>query len=118
MTSPYKFYQFWINIDDADLPKFTRYFTLRSQDEIEAREAELVNNKPEQKRLLAEELTVRIHSQAAYESVLKVSELLFGRNADRDMVLGLDEDELEMIASEIPSYRVSKDLLDTLMRVS
>jgi tyrosyl-tRNA synthetase len=118
MTSPYKFYQFWINIDDADLPKFTRYFTLHSQAEIEAREAELADNKPEQKRLLAEELTIRIHSQAAYESVLKVSELLFGRNADRDMVLGLDEEELEMIANEIPSYRMSKYLLNTSVPIA
>ena len=55
-TSVYRFYQFWINADDADTPKFTRYFTLLSQEEIETREQELAGNPRELKRLLAEEL--------------------------------------------------------------
>lgn len=111
MTSPYKFYQFWINADDADIPKFTRYFTLHTREEIEAREQEFASDPRELKRLLAEELTKRIHGEGAYQSVLKVSELLFGRNADRDMLLSLSADELETVATEIPTFAVKKELL-------
>lgn len=111
MTSPYKFYQFWINADDADLPGFTRYFTLLSQEEIESREQELADNPRELKRLLAEELTIRVHSQADYQSVLKVSELLFNRNADKEMLMGLEEKELATVAQEIPSFSVDRTAL-------
>lgn len=111
MTSPYKFYQFWINADDADIPGFTRYFTLLSQEEIESREQQLAGNPRELKRLLAEELTVRVHSQADYQSVLKVSELLFNRNADKEMLMGLEEKELAVVAQEIPSFSVDRTAL-------
>lgn len=112
MTSPYKFYQFWINADDADIPKFTRYFTLHSKEEIEAREQEFASDPRELKRLLAEELTKRIHGEEAYQSVLKVSELLFGRNADREMLLSLSAGELETVANEIPTFQVKKELFE------
>ncbi len=108
LTSPYAFYQFWINAADADISKFTRYFTFHSQEEIERREAELQGNPQELKRLLAEELTVRIHGQEAYDSVLKVSELLFDRKASREQLLGLTEAELSTVAAEIPSFELPK----------
>lgn len=108
MTSPYKFYQFWINADDADIPKFMRYFTLRSREEVEALEKEHADNPRELKRLLAEELTIRIHSEEAHQSVLKVSELLFGRSATRENLLDLSERELETVANEIPTFTVEK----------
>jgi tyrosyl-tRNA synthetase len=111
MTSPYKFYQFWINADDADLPNFTRYFSLQSKEEIEAAEAAHADNPRELKRQLAEELTVRIHSQAAYESVLKVSELLFNKKANRDNLLAMQPDDLKTVAQEIPAHRVPLDQL-------
>ena len=111
MTSPYKFYQFWINADDADLPNFTRYFTLLSQEEIETRERELADNPRELKRLLAEELTIRIHSAEDYASVLKVSELLFNRRANKEMLASLDVKELETVASEIDSFSVDRNAL-------
>lgn len=109
LTSPYQFYQFWINAADDDIPKFTRYFTLKSQEEIEAREAELAGNPQALKRLLAEEITTRVHSEAAYRSVLKVTELLFNRRASQEQLLALDTDELAMVAAEIPSFKVAKD---------
>ncbi|MCO6479301.1 MAG: tyrosine--tRNA ligase [Phaeodactylibacter sp.] len=111
LTTPYKFYQFWINAADADIPKFTRYFTLKSREEIEAREAELAGNPQELKRLLAEELTIRVHSEEDYRSVLRVSELLFGRKATREHLLELGESELATVASEIPSFTVDKNAL-------
>lgn len=111
MTSPYRFYQFWINADDADLPKFTRYFTLKSQEEVEAMEKEFMDDPRERKRLLAEELTRRIHSDEAYEAVLQVSELLFNRKAGKDTLLGLSEDVLGEVAREIPSFQVPAGLV-------
>jgi tyrosyl-tRNA synthetase len=111
MTSPYKFYQFWINADDADIPTFTRYFTLHSQQEIEAREKDLAEDPRELKRLLAEELTVRVHSKEDYESVLKVSELLFNRKARKETLLDLSLQDLKTVAEEIPSFSIPKDSL-------
>ena len=107
MTSAYKFYQFWINADDRDLPSFTRYFTLKSQEEIEAREIEFGDNPNELKRLLAEELTIRVHSQDDYDSVLKVSELLFNKKANADFLKSLDAKTLTTVAEEIPSVQLS-----------
>ena len=112
LTSPYKFYQFWINANDEDVPRFMRYFTLRTREELEALEAEHAGNPQELKRLLAEELTVRIHSEEDYRSVLRVSELLFGRHAGRDELLGLSDAELQTVASEIPSYSISRTALE------
>lgn len=109
LTSPYQFYQFWINADDADIPKFTRYFTLRTQAEVEQQEREL--DIRERKRVLAEELTVRIHGQEAYESVLRVSELLFGRQAGKEHLASLSAGELATVAQEIPTYTIPQSLL-------
>src|SRR5690606_5201071 len=81
LTSPYQFYQFWINADDRDTPRFTRYFTLHSREEIEARETQYAGDPQTLKRLLAEELTRRVHSEEALQSVLRVTDLLFGRSA-------------------------------------
>jgi len=110
MTSPYRFYQFWLNAEDDNIAKYTRYFTLRSKEEVEAAELEFAGNPNELKRMLAEELTIRIHSQEAYESVKKVSELLFGRNSDRDHLLSLSEMELQTVAEEIPHHKVPRSL--------
>lgn len=105
LTSPYKFYQFWINADDADLPKYFRYFSLKTKNDIEQLEKEYADNPRELKRILAEELTIRIHSQEDYEAVLKVTDLLFGK-ADSDILRGLNPNDLEMIAGEIPSFKI------------
>ncbi|MEY2950615.1 MAG: tyrosine--tRNA ligase [Saprospiraceae bacterium] len=112
MTSPYKFYQFWINADDADLPKFIRYFSLKSREEIETTEKDLANDPRELKEWLAEELTVRIHGQEAYDGVKKVSEILFNKKADAVMLQGLSEKELEFVLAEIPSFQLNKEILD------
>jgi len=111
MTTPYKFYQFWINADDKDLPKYTRYFSLKSKEEVEALEKEHADNPTALKRILAEELTTRVHSREDFESVLKVSELLFNRKASRETLFELSETALMTVAGEIPSFTVSRDLL-------
>lgn len=105
MTTPYKFYQFWLNADDRDVPKFLRYFSLKSREEIEGMENSL--SAQEIKRVFAEELTVRIHGQKAYETVLSVSKLLFDPKADASTLQSLDAHTLAQVAEEIPSPQAS-----------
>jgi tyrosyl-tRNA synthetase len=112
MTSPYQFYQFWINADDADIPKFMRYFTLKSKEEVEKIETDLKDNPREYKRLLAEELTIRVHSREDYESVLRVSEILFNKKASAEQLQSLSERELATIAQEIPSFRIERKKIE------
>jgi len=111
MTSPYQFYQFWINADDTDIPTFMRYFSLRTPEEISSLEKTHDGNPQEYKRLLAEELTIRVHSREDYESVLRVSEILFNRNASAAQLRSLHEGELKTIAGEIPSFTFPRGLL-------
>ncbi len=112
MTSPYKFYQFWLNAADADLPKFIRFFTLKSRAEVEAMEAELADNLNEQKRILAEELTIRVHSKEAFESAQSVSQLLFNKKANEDTCKNMDSAALATVAQEIPSFELNKSELN------
>lgn len=105
MTSPYKFYQFWINCDDADLPKFMRFFSLKPIEDIEQSEITHVGNPRELKRILAEEITVRVHSQEDFENVLKVSDILFGK-ADAETLKSMSPEQLETIAGEIPTAKI------------
>jgi tyrosyl-tRNA synthetase len=115
MTSPYKFYQFWLNSDDLDLPKFIRYFSLKTQEEIESLEK---NETPQNiKRILAEEITVRIHGEAAYQSVLSVSKLLFDPKANESTLHEMDATTLAAIAKDIPSYHLARDGFTTGINV-
>jgi len=111
MTTPYAFYQFWINADDKDIGKFTRYFTLLSKEEIEAREKEFEGNDRMLKKLLAEELTKRVHSPEDYAAVQKVSELLFNSKASTETLMSLDAKSLATVSEEIISFKISKDAL-------
>ncbi len=99
MTSPFEFYQFWINAADQDIGKFIRYFTLKTKEEVEAAEAEFANNPNALKQMLAEELTIRVHSKEAYESVQKVTDILFNKKANKDALLALKEADLKIVAS-------------------
>ncbi|MCU0390670.1 MAG: tyrosine--tRNA ligase [Thermoflexibacter sp.] len=120
MTSPYKFYQFWLNVADADLPKLLRVFTLWDRETIENFDNEPDKNKV--KRELAKDMTIRIHSTSDYEQAVKASELLFkGTLADFNQT---DEQLLNEIFDGVPQIEVSKsdyenttnvtDLLSTL----
>jgi len=114
LTSPYRFYQFWINAADADIPTFVRYFTFFDQDTILKREKDL--DIREQKLLLAEELTVRIHGKDAYQAVLKVTDLLFNKPSDDQ--IDLSETELEMIANEIPTFDISSEAINKNLTIN
>lgn len=109
MTSPYRFYQFWINADDRDLPKFFRYFSFKSREEIEALES--TESAQNLKRIFAEELTRRIHGDTEYAKVQQVSELLFNPKANADALRAMDADTLAQVAEEIPSPLIPFDSL-------
>ena len=105
MTSPYKFYQFWLNVDDGDLPKLWRIFSLKTKAAIETLERE---NPQVQKRELARELTTRIHSEQDYEKVLKATQIVFNTKLKAPLIQKLSSDELDMLSREIPSKIVDK----------
>ncbi|HRG41665.1 MAG TPA: tyrosine--tRNA ligase [Saprospiraceae bacterium] len=107
LTSPYKFYQFWLNADDADLPKYLRYFTLKSKEEVENLEQTYANDPRSLKAILAEELTRRVHSDDDFKAVSQVSQLLFGNQAGPDTLLEMGINELHTIAEEIPCKAIS-----------
>lgn len=109
LTSPYKFYQFWLNADDRDLPKFLRYFSLKNREEIEA----LENTETPQaiKRIFAEEMTRRVHGDTEFEAVLAVSKLLFDPKADAETLRSLSVGTLAQVAEEIPSPKVAASVL-------
>lgn len=106
MTSPYKFYQFWINAADDDISKFTRYFSLKSREEIEENERKFAEDPRMLKQMLAEELTTRVHSLGEFHAVMNVSEILFNKNASRESLLKLSVADLLQIADEIPAFKI------------
>ncbi|HMQ08786.1 MAG TPA: tyrosine--tRNA ligase [Saprospiraceae bacterium] len=111
MTTPYQFYQFWINTDDADLPAFFRIFSLKSKEEIISIEA-AYNGQPNfLKQKLADELTARVHSQESLEAARSVSELLFGKLADKNTLLNMSEGALQLVSNEIPSINIPPEKL-------
>lgn len=109
MTSPYRFYQFWINSADADLPKYFRYFSMKSREEIEALEAENAGNPNQLKKILAEELTRRIHSDEDFESAFEVTSIVFAKG-DRSMLEKIKPAQFEEIAETI-GIRLSRQIL-------
>lgn len=112
MTTPYKFYQFWLNVDDRDLPKLFRYFSLLSREEIESLEAEFMGFPNALKAKLAEELTIRIHGQAAFQSAKNVTDILFNAKASKEQLYDLSQSDLALIANEIPSFEIPKSMLE------
>lgn len=112
MTSPYQFYQFWLNSDDADLGKLFRYFSFKTQTEVEDLEREYESDPRKLKQILAAEITERIHKKDAYQRVLKVSELLFNKDCNEQFVKGLSVLELEDVGQEIPNFSMEKNQLN------
>ncbi len=111
-TSPYKFYQFWLNVSDADAAKYIRIFTALSQEEIaglESEQAEAPHLRPLQKRL-AREITIMVHSEEDYDAAVEASGILFG-NATSEALKKLDEDTLLAVFEGVPQFEVSRDEL-------
>jgi len=91
-----------------NLKRVIFYFSLKSHEEIESNEKEYADNPRQLKAILAEELTRRVHSDEAYESVLNVSEILFNKKASKETLTALSVDDLELVAGEIQSFEASK----------
>lgn len=111
MTSPYQFYQFWINADDADVPMYLKYFSLKSKTEVLGMINDLSDDPRQLKSLLAEEITQRIHSEEAFEAVKDVSEIIFNRKLDSEAIKGISAQALNMVSKEIPSFELNKEKL-------
>lgn len=103
-TSPYAFYQFWLNTADADAYKFLRYFTFLSIEEIEAIEKADAERqgRPEAQAILAREVTILVHGQEALEAALRISQALFSGDLSE-----LSESELEQLCQDgMPSSKL------------
>jgi tyrosyl-tRNA synthetase len=104
-TSPYAFYQYWLNIEDADACRYLRLFTFleRSQiEEIEAEQAATPERRPAQRRL-AQEMTVMVHGDGEWRRAIEVSEALFGRGRLSEV----DPDRLEVALEAAPTVRLA-----------
>ncbi|GAB3169831.1 tyrosine--tRNA ligase [Myceligenerans halotolerans] len=114
MTSPYAFYQFWLNQADADVVNYLKVFTFRSREEIAALEAE-VAERPfarEAQKAIAGDVTTLVHGQAATSAVIEASQALFGRGE----LAGLDERTLAGAVAELPRVTAKAgDLITDLL---
>lgn len=112
-TSPYKFYQFWLNVSDADAEKYLKIFTFLTKEEIEELAAEHAQNpgaRPLQKRL-AKELTIMVHSEKDYEAAVEASQILFSNSA-AEALHQLDERTLLDIFEGVPRFTISRAELE------
>lgn len=108
-TTPYTFYQFWMNLSDEDAKRFIRIFTLLSQEEILSLEIEHDKN-PEQRLLqkaLAKDITIRVHSQKDYQAAIEASNILFGK-ATKENLTNLDEATFLSVFEGVPTYTLAK----------
>ena len=108
-TSPYKFYQYWINSSDEDVEKYIKIFSLRGKEAIESMIAEH-KEAPHQRllqRTLAEELTERVHSKEELETAIKASSILFGKSTTEDLV-SLNEQTLLQVFEGVPQTEISQ----------
>ncbi len=112
-TSPYQFYQFWLNVGDDDAKAYIRIFTLQKQHEIEVLETEH-NAAPHLRILqkaLAKDITVRVHGEEAFEKAIKSSEFLFG-NIGIEFLNELNDEEVEALFVGVPNFRINKNELE------
>ena len=113
-TSPYKFYQFWLNTADDDAKRYIKIFTELTEKEITLLIAEH-NTAPHERKLqkrLAEEVTTMVHSTKALQSAIEASEILFG-NATKQRLLKTDEKTLMAIFEGVPQFEIDRKLFDT-----
>lgn len=111
-TSVYKFYQFWLNLDDEGVIDYLKIYTMLSKDEIDDIEA-LHNTNPGARvaqKTLAKEATILVHGQERYQSVQRVTNVLFGGREFNT----LSADDIEVLAGEIPTIGLNKTMIEIL----
>lgn len=108
-TSPYKFYQFWLNTTDADAERFIKFYTFLPKEEIEAliEEHKTAPHERKLQKKLAEEVTEWVHEKEELEKAIKASEILFGRSTAEDLV-NLDEETFLEVFDGVPQKELSK----------
>jgi len=112
LTSPYKFYQYWLNTADEDAPKLLRIFTLLSKDEISALEAQHAcapHERPMQKAL-AKDITIRVHSEADFNAAVEASGILFGKGTTESL-RGLSESDFLSVFEGVPNAEIARDTI-------
>ncbi len=118
LTSPYKFYQFWLNVSDEDAEKHIKIFTVLSKEEID--ELIAANRQAPHKRLLqqrlAEEVTVMVHSREEYNRAVQASKILFGKSTTEELKT-LDEKTFLSVFEGVPVYEVPRGKLEEGMNV-
>src|SRR5699024_9350600 len=117
-TSPYEFYQFWINTDDRDVMKFLRYFTFLEEEELNKLEQELETNPGARaaQRRLAEEMTRDVHSQAALEQAQKIAACVISAELKQ-----LSANDTEQGLKDVPTFEIERRyirLIDLLVQAS
>jgi tyrosyl-tRNA synthetase len=113
LTTPYKFYQFWLNVSDADAERYIKIFTLLGRDEIAALVQEqqaAPHQRPLQKRL-AQEVTTMVHGKEEYDKAVEASQILFGK-ATADALARLDKDTFLAVFEGVPTYTVERGIID------
>ena len=118
-TSPYKFYQFWLNVSDADAEKYIKIFTELTREEIESLVAEQQADpglRPLQKRL-AKEITTMVHSAEEYENAVEASQILFSNKAG-DILHKIDEATLLAVFEGVPTFEVSRSDIEEGIRMA
>ena len=112
-TSPYAFYQFWLNASDADAENYIKIFSIKSREEIEALIAEHAEApfKRALQKALAEEITVRVHSQEDLDNALAASQILFGK-ATEEQLRSLDRATLESVFEGVPQFELAASDLE------
>lgn len=108
-TTPYEFYQFWLNVSDEEAARYIKIFTLLGREEVEALIAEhsLDPGRRQLQRRLGEEVTLMVHGREEYEKALAATEILFGK-ATKESLLKLDEKTLLAVFSGVPHFEVAR----------
>lgn len=112
-TSPYTFYQFWLNLSDDDAAKFIRIFTLKSQEEILELEKQHTENPAARvlQKALAKDITIKVHSEEDYNAALEASEILFGKGTTESLK-HLDEQTFLSVFDGVPQFKVAKSEIE------
>ena len=113
-TSPYQFYQYWINLSDEDVEKYVKIFLTKGENEIN----QLIKDHQEApherllQRTIAEEMTILVHSKQDLETAIKASSILFGKSTTEDLI-SLDERTLLQVFEGVPQTTISKDVFES-----
>jgi tyrosyl-tRNA synthetase len=113
LTTPYKFYQFWLNVSDVDAEKYIKIFTLLSKEEVAAlvKEQELAPHLRALQKRLAKEVTCMVHDVDEYNKAVEASEILFGK-ATTESLANLDKETFLSVFEGVPTYEIDRAKLD------